>query len=376
MKKFLSFALLFFITITLVYPMSGALAETASSSYTINASSRVTDEDWTYVEEGIRLGQRYLKTELDVELEDPLIVNIRATSAPTNSAEVGESALDYITIFTRSHGWYASPPFRRIGTVIHEYVHVYQMDQLGDDLASAPAWIIEGSAEYLATDALVKQGLISQSIADDFNLWLLAEGPTLGDLEAYESLVDFQQEGAQIYGLAYLGVEHLAAEYGVQSIAEFFRHMSLGQPWQKAFALAFEVDPAAFYEDFGDERTDFLLPTNPPRAYDELKPQELAAPVRSVEAPLTTSSGDQFVLSARSIANARCIIYLSGDTLDLTRETTVDGAGNLFWIVTIPEDTPAQLVEFSIDCGGGEALGSVEVLIENSGSHQIIRDES
>jgi hypothetical protein len=33
-------------------------------------------------------------------------------------------------------------------------------------------------------------------------------------------------------------------------------------------------------------------------------------------------------------------------------------------------------VEFSMDCGGGEALGSVKVLTENSGSHQITKDES
>jgi hypothetical protein len=86
-------------------------------------------------------------------------------------------------------------------------------------------------------------------------------------------------------------------------------------------------------------------------------------------------AGDQLIVTPRSEPNARCVFYLSGDAFDLSQETTVDGAGNLFWIVTIPEDTPVQLVEFSMDCGGGEALGSVEAIIEASGNHQIMRDE-
>jgi hypothetical protein len=238
-----------------------------------------------------------------------------------------------------------------------------------------PAWIIEGSAEYLSTDALVTHGLVSRIDADAYRSWTLADGPELRSLDEYESIPAYQQESANVYGLSYFGMEYLANEHGVQSIADFFALAGQGERWQDAFASAFGIEPASFYAAFAESREELILPTSPPPAYAELDPQELDASMSAIQLPASVLTGDQLIVTAQSEPNARCIFFLSGDSLDLTHETTVDGAGNLFWIVTIPEGTPAQLAEFSIDCGGGEALGSVEVLIEASGNHPIIRDE-
>jgi hypothetical protein len=357
----MALALLLVLSFMLVPSTHHALAEKTGASFSINASEKVTDEDIGYVEEGILLAQNYLMENFDFEVSQPTIVNVRSTGAPGNQSEVAASTMDSIVIYTKSHGWYAAPPFSRIGTVIHEYVHVYQHNALKDGTTLVPAWMIEGTAEYFSTDALIGHGLVSRGDADLYNLWALSQTPELGNLDEYESIQAYQQESASVYALSFFGMQYLANEHGLQSIADFFARAGEGYTWEDAFSSAFGVEPADFYAEFAAARDGFILATNPPRAYAELDPQEIAASTRAIKAPTAISAGALVIVTAQSEPNARCIFYFSGDSIDLSEETTVDGSGNLFWIAIIPEDTPPQRVEFSIDCGGGEALGALDI---------------
>jgi hypothetical protein len=298
-------------------------------------------------------------------------VNIRATGAPLNAAEVGESSKGSITIYTRSSGWRNQPPFSRIGVVAHEYVHVIQNQLLLSNMNSVPAWMIEGAAEYLASDALVSAGLVDRSTEDDEHLWLLAAEPGLGPLANYESVTAYQQESAAVYGLAYLGIRALAAEHGAESITQFFLGVVPSNNWEVAFQTEFDVDPASFYASFEAERAGYLLPTNPPLAYSDVDGQELDAPIQNLDVPASVAPGDQLVITARSEPNARCIFYLTGTSLDLVRETTVDGSGHFAVIVSIPDETSTQQAEYSADCGGGEMTGVVNIYARLTSVRQV-----
>ena len=360
-RKNVALALLLVLSFMLIPSTHRALAERTGASFSINASEKVTAEDLGYVEEGMLLAQRYLSENFGIEISQPTIVNVRATGAPANPSEVGASMMNSIIIYTKSHGWYAAPPFSRIGTVIHEYIHVYQHNELEHGTAFVPAWMIEGTAEYFSTDALIGHGLVDRADADLYNLWALSQTPALGNLDEYESIQAYQQESASVYALSFLGMQYLAREGGLQSIADFFALVGEGDAWEDAFSSAFGVDPARFYADFAAERDEFIFAANPPRAYADLDPQEIAASTRDIQAPASISAGALLIVTAHSEPNARCIFYVSGDSIDLSEETTVDGSGNLFWITIIPEDTAPQRVEFSIDCGGGEALGALDI---------------
>src|SRR6478609_6195753 len=242
----------------------------------------------------------------DFEVSQPTIVNVRSTGAPGNQSEVGASMMDSIVIYTKSHGWYAAPPFSRIGTVIHEYVHVYQHNTLKDGTTLVPAWMIEGTAEYFSTDALIGHGLVSREDADLYNSWSLSQAPELKNLDDYESIQAYKQESASVYALSYFGMQLLARDHGLQSIADFFTFAGEGDAWEDAFSSAFGVDPAQFYADFAAARDEFILATNPPRAYADLDPQEIAASTRDIHAPTSTSAGGLLIVTAQSEPNARC----------------------------------------------------------------------
>jgi Protein of unknown function (DUF1570) len=372
-RRKLVLALLFVLSFMLIPSTNHVLAEGTDASFSINASEKITDEDLGYVEEGMLLAQRYLSENFDIEISQPTIVNVQATRAPGNPSVVAASTMNAIIIYTKSHGWYAAPPFSRISTVIHEYMHVYQYNQLEHGTTFVPAWMMEGTAEYFSTDALIGHGLVNRADADLYNFWALSQTPGLGNLDEYESIQAYQQESASLYALSYFGMQYLAREHGPQSIADFFALAGEGDAWEDAFSSAFGIDPNRFYADFAAARDEFILVTNPPRAYADLDPQEIAASTRDVHAPTSISAGTLLIITAQSEPNARCIFYFSGESIDLSEETTVDGSGNLFWITIIPEDTAPQRVEFSIDCGGGEALGALEIRQELPGFHRILR---
>jgi len=194
MKRVLSCLLPILLFLLTLFTAAPALAQPPASEATFLAGRNVSAEDLSYVEEGYALAQRYIDETHGFRLYSPIFVNIRATGAPLNAAEVGESSKGSITIYTRSSGWRNQPPFSRIGVVAHEYVHVIQNQLLLSNMNSVPAWMIEGAAEYLASDALVSAGLVDRSTEDDEHLWLLAAEPGIGPLANYESVTAYKQE--------------------------------------------------------------------------------------------------------------------------------------------------------------------------------------
>ena len=351
-------AMLLVISLLQATALSGAAGDDGAITYRID--ERVTAEDEAYIREGIRLAQAYLLETLDATVDGPVIVNVQATAAPASLGEIAEASDGYIAYFTRSAGWYRYSPAYRLDVVVHEFVHVYQTDELGRHQNGAPAWMMEGTAEFLASDALASRGLIDAGDADLYRYWTIADAP-LDELADYEQQTMFRQADARVYGLAYLGMDWLARESGVAAIGAFFELVGNGVDWDDAFEEAFGLTPRAFYRAFERERDDFLQPAEPPDAYAEIEPVDSASPVRITSLPEAIAPGAQLVVLARAEPHARCIAYLWGDTLDLAHETTSDAGADLFWLVTIPEETAEQPAELSLDCGGDLAVAEIAI---------------
>jgi hypothetical protein len=341
----------------LIAPVSAA----DDTAITFRIDDGVLAEDETYVREGIRLAQIYLEEVFTDTVDSTVIVNVKATSSPVEPGLIAEATDGFIAYFTRSIGWAHSAPVYRLEVVIHEFIHVYQGELLAVTDHAIPAWIIEGTAEYLSSDALVERGLLDQADADDYRLWAMVGAP-LDDLATYESFAAFQRADPRVYAVSYLGVAALVRDHGVGRIGAFYDLVRDGSTWEAAFEDAFEITPAAFYRRFERDRADFAAPDALPPVYDTIDPVESASPVEITDLMERVAPGEQFLMLARSEPNARCIAYLWGPYLDLVHETTVDGASNLFWLVTIPSGTPPQTVELSVDCGAGAIVREIKVL--------------
>jgi hypothetical protein len=348
--------------VCLVFPTQGTAKSIASAdNITFSIPDSISAEDENYVREGIRLAEDYLEANLKETVSSTIVVNVRATEFSLNPGVIGMSEQSSMIVFTGSDGWLAAPPFSRVHAAMHEFIHVYQHDRLQSKEERVPAWFIEGSAEYLSYDALIEKGLVTRSAADAYRYFDLGIDSSLGELESYEGLGAFQESTGPTYDLAYLAVEQLALSSGPKAIGEFIDGVSIGLPMKDAFAQAFGTSIDDFYAEFEAAREDFIIPTSMPKAFDEPKPKEQGALVRIVSAPDSVSRDSQLIVIGKSTPNTRCIFYLEGDSVDFAHETTVDGAGRLFWLLTITGGTHRDEATLTIDCG--RKLAEATILI-------------
>jgi hypothetical protein len=248
-----------------------------------------------------------------------------------------------------------------VEVAVHEFIHVYQRAILEHQASAVPLWIVEGSAEFLASDALVKRGIITQNDADTYRYWAISEAE-LNELSSYESQGAFRQADPRVYALSYLGVARIARDRGAAAIGNFFEAVSDGADWEDAFSDWFGISPPEFYLAFENERAGFARPDAPPDPFAEVDPVERRASVRLTDFSEMALPGDQILVTGRTEPHVRCIAYLWGQSLDLAHETTADAGGSLFWLVTIPSETPGQSAELSLDCGAGPILMNIEIM--------------
>lgn len=337
-------------------------------SVSFNVGRTVDLHDEHYVREGVHLAQTYLKQNLNAEVVDDLVVNVRDTSHPTKPGMVGYSGGDFIVVFTGSSGWLALAPFDRVHVVVHEYIHVYQRDMLGAAEGASPAWLIEGLAEYLSYDAVARAGLVKARAVQDFHAWVLANGPSLPHLSSFESLRAYQTAEGPIYNLSYLAVLFLVADHGTDPIGRYFVAVAAGADWRSAFASAFTMDIASFYVAFEQWRQALVAPANIPRPFRDIAESAEPAAVTIESVPEAASAGNQITLLAKTAPGTRCKFRLQ--TADrrpaLTHRTVADATGLVFWLVTIPELALPGPASATVGCGAGqraaviaiEALGS------------------
>ena len=334
----------------------------AEPEITFSIGDGVSVEDEISVREGIALGQAYIDENLAPFPESKITVNVRHTRDTTGGNAVAFSAGNYIVVFTRTPGWKSLAPFDRVHVVVHEYIHSWQRATAGRD-DDTPLWLIEGSAEYLAYDAVARDKLVRRQEVIDAQAWAVLDAPEMGTLAQLEDRDSYYGETGPVYSLAFLAVNQLARKGGPAAISRFFEAIGEGDSWQEAFGTAFGQDVDSFYASFEEARADLIAPRDAPDSFRPVKPAHTESPLDLAPLPETATADEQVTVIGESDPGATCTMRLrsteSGERL--TRTTYADGAGRLFWLVTIPPGFGPGTVRLSANCGGDTVTGAFTV---------------
>ena len=338
----------------------------ASHDVRFSISDDVTAEDEAYVREGISLAEDYLRDTLDAGIDDDLVVNVRDTADPSDDSTLAFANDDFLVVFTGSPYWDTLAPFLRMQTVIHEYVHIYQFDALGDSEESAPMWLIEGMAEYLGFDAMERLGVVDHDAIVDYQAWaVLASGYEVERLQDIESVWDYQSAEGPVYSLSYLAVSRLLGDLPSPGLKRYIEDVQDGATWQEAFPDAFGMEADEFYDDFEQwVEDDLLAPRRIPTSFREIYPVEQQSPVTILSSSEEIQPGDQAIVLAETERGSACRFTLRDENGErmATMDTFADRSGVVFWLVTIPEDSLAGQSEVLVDCGDQRDRVKLQIL--------------
>jgi hypothetical protein len=346
--------------VAVAVPADSALAR-AGGEVTFSIGEGVAPEDEMLIREGVRLAQDFLADELGVEVRERTIVNARATT-PDDAPLIGMAGMNWVGLYTASEGWRLSPPAYRLHVVVHEFVHVAQHELIGGTEPVTPLWLDEGLAEYLAYRALASHGLVDPEDVDAIQAFALSYGPWLPGLADLESYEGFQSQDGTVYALAFLATQTLVDALDLGDVTAYYEAIGDGVAWQEAFAAAFGIGPAAFYDAFAQRRAAIVAPADLPRSYQPIDPVEVAAVVWPAPAD-PVARGDQVVLLAKTDPAARCLLDVTSPAGQPThvQPAYADANGLVFWLWTVPAETNRGTAKATLSCGGPSVTIKVRI---------------
>jgi hypothetical protein len=341
-------------------------ADESGPTLTFSVSSSVSAEDAAYVAEGVALAEDYVAWTL-AELTGRLTINVRGTDDTTSAGAVAFSGGEFIVVFTGSPGWAALPPANRIRVVVHEYIHSFQHDVLGDGLYALPAWFIEGMAEYLSYEAVAQLGLLDEQVIADFHAWAITSAGALPTLQRLETGDAFYHEIGPTYSLAYLALDVLMEGRDPQNLVALLDKIESGQTWRSAFRNTFGQSVSNFYASFAAEREDLIAPVRAPLEFAPTLPIRLNGAAGIDSAPRTARPGEQILVRGHSEAGAICRFELdpAGPAGDLAATTFADATGRFFWLVTLPTAIEIGEARITAQCGAEPRNIDLEITNEH-----------
>jgi hypothetical protein len=171
----------------------------------------------------------------------------------TRPNEIAEVRRQSVHVFVGGDGWKNSDALQRREAMFHEWVHIVQ--QLESPFRPGPVWLVEGSAEWAAWDAIFRLHLASRSTIGHM-LAQIATGVDpdrkLKEMEG-QNFYRHDPDGRD-YALAYTAVESLDPSRGWRTIIAFYRALGNGDLWQTAFRRAFKTSVTRFYRSFEASR--------------------------------------------------------------------------------------------------------------------------
>ena len=340
----------------------------ADTAITFSIGETVTSEDAATVIEGLTMADAFVSSTLS-RRSGPLVVNIRNADVgadyPHGTVAFYQSG--FMVVFTGSPGWKSLAPFGRVHVAVHEYIHAWQDAVDGQNGRALPTWFTEGMAEYLAYEAIGDLGLIDQRAVRDFHTWSVQSTPDLPALDSLESPDAFYGEHSKVYSLAFLALDQLLGGATSARLADFYRRAHFTDSWEDAFADSFGMDLSAFYRSFARYRTELIAPTTIPAAFAAIQPVTSESAVAITGALPDKESGEQLVILASTEPGAICHFALRGGdrTEWLSGSTFADPSGQVFWLITIPEELPDGAAEVTADCGGATVSAEVDITDEH-----------
>jgi hypothetical protein len=167
-------------------------------------------------------------------------------------------------VFILTSKWDTMPSLFRLVTAVHELWHTVQYALAGRFALSpadqvppgGPVWLNEGCADFVAYSALADARV---SNAADFRteaLRKLKNGTAGVDLPSVATRASSgQYEPFVKYTLGFFAVELLVRDKGMGAIAEYYRQVGQGKPWQQAFQDVFGRSVDTFYGEFATYRS-------------------------------------------------------------------------------------------------------------------------
>ena len=139
--------------------------------------------------------------------------------------------------------------YSTIGMWAHELVHVFQYE-LSEKWSLQPAWLAEGSAEFLADRAMLNSG----ALHSEERRWVVERANRIDNpLRELETHYEFLDKDAP-YSYAHMAAELLASRAGEGAILRYYALLTRGTDWRDAFESAFGLTVDDFYVLFEAHR--------------------------------------------------------------------------------------------------------------------------
>jgi hypothetical protein len=347
--------------------MQDAPATTVATPESANLifDPNVIVQDRELITESIHLVEDFFAARFAVAMGAEVTVSALPIPSPHDAYLVAATLKSSIVIYTQSHGWLESPPAERIRVVIHEYTHAYQFSKTADRQLASAAWFEEGVAEYLSMVALADLGLMDRDAMEGYfgSVVTYSTLPALQDLEAYSAMTE---QSGRVYSLAYFGVAQLMQDLPLTAIDAYYAELHQGSSFPLAFERAFGIAPAVFYDAFAEFRaTSLPVMQDFPDELEISEGIDLPSAVTSDRLPPLVISGEQSLIVAEAFPGANCTLDLKVADISIlgnSRQTFANGAGQVFWLLTVPVDMPSGQATVALDCGSAPLLAPVLAL--------------
>lgn len=331
---------------------------------TFEFAANVSTDDQDLIREAVRFAQDYYIKTLGTDVRQPVTVNVINDA----SQQVNYSRDDEIHFNTATFKYV--PVLIRYQMLTREYFHLWQEDASHHSFASptevhpfGPQWLIEGSAQYVAAQALTTTGIVSEAEVQE-RIVRIANGaqtpnppvlPPLATLQTNEDMTATHAEGAA-YSLSALAVQLLAGSSCPQAVGKYFQAFAhTDASWQIVFAQVFHTSVDDFYASFEAQRPTLLTPTGIDVTQLLRTPQYNDAPadIRPGGAPPALVKGTQVVIYAWSGNGSTCTLTATdanGQQL-ASDPTHADVYGLVVWLWSVPERIATPTVSLELSCG-------------------------
>jgi hypothetical protein len=337
----------------------------------------ISTADEYLVRESIRFAQDYAIATLGTDVQRSFTVSV--ISDPYNLTNYAKDGTIHLNTATFS----GYPPLIRTFFLVHEYFHLWQQDAAGDGRnvdspipasSLGPAWLLEGSADYIGLIALLETGIVSPEEINEFTVQMVNgahnEGPPmlpeLQELVAREDMI-VPEAACCTYPLSELAIKLLVGDEGPDAVAAYYQALSESSlPWKTVFADSFGITIDDFYAQFEAQRPTLMQPTgldvtqllNTPYFND------VPTDIRLGGAPETIVPGDQVVLYAWGGDGSTCVMTVRDETAQefTTYPTYADTYGLVVWLWSVPDSLPTGSLPVEMNCGGEPISISVEVI--------------
>ena len=209
---------------------------------------------------GISEVRRFLMQNVGRVVDQPFCVDVRkgyndAFGPYTLALVVGHRILSY----SGSPAWMTATEVEKVGTVIHEYVHVLQGELAGAvTWIPEPVWITEGVATMIEFRALAGANIFSldQGQSKMGIIGRYEQVRDLPELTIFSTWEELCSARGFCYSLAWMAVEHMLNGQPLSSLRTYYELQGRGVDWWIAFERAFGWNVLDFFDSFQKHRED------------------------------------------------------------------------------------------------------------------------